>query len=221
MSTYFKYPRTMHLPWSLGRSDDDKVLTSVCHFDGKEVVVSEKLDGECTSMYRDKIHARSVDSKHHPSRTMVKVEHSRIQHEIPQGWRICGENVYARHSLHYKGLTTYFYVFAIYNHDNVCLSWDETIDYANFFGLHMVPVLYRGVWNEEKVKACYTRQSAFDAEQEGYIVRTAAAFPNAAFSSHVAKFVRAEHVTTGPDWLSQTVVRNLLKNCGATRISAG
>jgi len=210
----------MHVPWSPGRSADDEVLTSFSHFIGKDVVVSEKLDGECTSMYRDHIHARSIDSKHHPSRTMVKVEHARIQHEIPENWRICGENIYAKHSIHYTGLTSYFYVFAIFDHDNVCLSWDDTIEYATLFGQQTVPILYRGAWNEEKVKACYTGRSVFDAEQEGYIVRTTAAFPHSSFSSHVAKFVRADHVTTGPDWLSQPVVRNLLKNCDPAKISS-
>src|SRR5206468_330372 len=106
-----------------------------------------------------------------------------------------GENVYAKHSLHYKGLTSYFYVFAIFNHHNVCISWDETIEYANLLGLDVVPVLYRGVWNEAKVKACYLGRSVFDAEQEGYVVRTTAAFPHSTCSSHFAKYVRAEHVT--------------------------
>lgn len=30
-----KYPRTMHLPWSLGRTKDDRVLTSTSAFDGR------------------------------------------------------------------------------------------------------------------------------------------------------------------------------------------
>ena len=44
-----KYPRTSHLPWSLGSTDDDKMLQSVDHFIGQEVVVTVKLDGECLS----------------------------------------------------------------------------------------------------------------------------------------------------------------------------
>jgi len=33
----FKYPRTHHLPWSLGATKDDKTLGSVRHFEGKRV----------------------------------------------------------------------------------------------------------------------------------------------------------------------------------------
>lgn len=62
-----KYPRTPHLPWSEGATSDDVFLNNCSHFEGKEVVVTEKLDGECTSMYHDKIHARSIDSRNHPS----------------------------------------------------------------------------------------------------------------------------------------------------------
>jgi len=43
----YKYPRTSHLPWSLGSTNDDKILQSIDHFIDREVVVTVKLDGEC------------------------------------------------------------------------------------------------------------------------------------------------------------------------------
>ena len=46
MTKFMKYPRSFHLPWSRGYTDDDKVARNVNHFIGKEVVVTEKLDGE-------------------------------------------------------------------------------------------------------------------------------------------------------------------------------
>lgn len=70
-----KYPRTMHLPWSRGYTDDDKILRATDHFAGQEVVITEKMDGENTTMYPDFIHARSLDSKDHPSRHYVKTLH--------------------------------------------------------------------------------------------------------------------------------------------------
>jgi hypothetical protein len=207
---YKKYPRTLHLPWSPGRSDDDKVLDGVEHFVGKEIIVTEKLDGENTTMYRDHIHARSIDSKHHPSRTWVKAEHGRIQSDIPEGWRICGENVYAKHSIHYRGLTAYFYVFGIYNDQDLCLSWNDTEEYATLLGLQMAPVLYRGSWDEKEVRDCWTGESCYDAEQEGYVVRLASSFKYEDFAISAAKFVRAHHVQTDEFWMSQPVVPNLL-----------
>jgi hypothetical protein len=46
-----KYPRTFHLPWSPGRGKDDKGHSGTSMFEGKEVVVTVKMDGECTSLY--------------------------------------------------------------------------------------------------------------------------------------------------------------------------
>ena len=49
-----KYPRTPHLPWSSGRTKDDIALDSVQHLEQwKDVVVTEKLDGENTTEYHN------------------------------------------------------------------------------------------------------------------------------------------------------------------------
>ena len=218
MTQHYKYARTYHFPWSLGTTSDDRILKSVEHFNGKEVVISEKLDGENTSCYRDHIHARSLDSGHHPSRTYVKTLHGHIQYDIPKDFRICGENLQACHSIFYRNLEAYFYVFGIYNDQNICLSWDETVEYANLLGLKTVPVLYRGLWDEEKVKACWTGESVASPgdQQEGYVVRVADAFPhdvqdNGLSSLYTAKMVRENHVQTSEHWMNQAIVPNLLR----------
>ena len=56
-----KYPRTPHLPWSPGLSSDDTRLGQARQFAGREVVVTEKLDGENTTLDRRGLHARSLD----------------------------------------------------------------------------------------------------------------------------------------------------------------
>lgn len=45
-SRYVKYPRTYHLPWSPGATDDDRIIKSADVFKDKEVVVTVKMDGE-------------------------------------------------------------------------------------------------------------------------------------------------------------------------------
>lgn len=119
-----KYPRTYHLPWSPGATDDDRIMEDpdTC-FGGKAVVVTEKMDGENCTMYSDYIHARSLEYSSHPSRDRVKAMWSQIAHDIPKGWRVCGENLYAEHSIHYDDLSSYFQVFSVWNDKNVCLSW--------------------------------------------------------------------------------------------------
>ena len=69
---YYKYPKTFHLPWSLGATNDDKILKSIDHLLGKEVVITEKKDGENCNLYCDHIHARSLETPHHPSQNYVK-----------------------------------------------------------------------------------------------------------------------------------------------------
>src|SRR5436853_1749667 len=123
MTKKSKYPRTPPLSWSPGKtSDDDRVLSNTKHFEGKEVVITEKMDGENTNMYTDYLHARSINYRPHASRDWVKKLHSSLAHLIPTDWRLCGENVYARHSLAYENLESYFYLFSIWNDQNICLD---------------------------------------------------------------------------------------------------
>lgn len=206
-----KYPRTFHLPWSRSYTHDDKVLKHVQHFEGKEVVVTEKMDGENTTMYRDYLHARSIDSKDHPSRHWIKMFHSMLNVSIPEGWRLCGENMFAQHSIHYQELSSYFLLFSIWNERNMCLAWDETEAWAKRHMIETVPVLYQGIWNEEAIKKCYTKQSVFGGEQEGFVVRLADEFHYDDFIYSAAKFVRKNHVQTDEHWMNKPVIPNTLK----------
>jgi hypothetical protein len=210
MSKLYKYPRTYHFLWSPGTTSDDRFLRSIDQFLGKEIVATEKMDGENTTMYPDHIHARSLDSNHHPSRTAIKQLHGQIKHNIPEGFRICGENMYAKHSIFYDKLPSYFLVFSIWNGD-ICLSWDETKEYCALLGLMTVPELYRGVWNEDIIKTLFTGASTYGPEQEGYVVRTTESFLFNDFINHVGKFVRAKHVRTSTLWMNEPVIPNKLQ----------
>lgn len=205
-----KYPRTPHLPWSPGRSGDDILLDSIQHLEKlKDVVVTEKLDGENTTLYRDYLHARSVDSRSHASRNWLKRFHAEMSYKIPGDMRICGENLFAKHSIFYNALTSYFYVFAIFQND-ACLSWDETVEWCQKLELDPAPVLYRGKWDEKKIRACWRGASFYGDEQEGYVVRNAASFSFADFKLNVAKYVRASHVQTTKPWRRDAIISNQL-----------
>lgn len=119
--------------------------------------------------------------------------HARIGWEIPEGWRLCGENLYATHAIRYTGLPGYYFLFAVYDDRNWALSWDDTVVWAELLGLPTPPVLYDGIWDEEAVRACYTGVSAYGPECEGYVVRLAEPFPFSRFRQSVAKFVREGH----------------------------
>jgi predicted kinase len=197
------YPRTPHLPWSPGVAPDDVRAADLSAFSGREVVVTEKLDGENTTMYADGLHARSLDSAHHPSRAWVKALHGRIAASIPAGWRVCGENMYARHSIAYDALDSWFYAFSVWAGER-CLGWDATVRFARRLGVPLPPVLWRGVFDERAVRALRVDT----ARQEGYVVRTVDAFDRAEFAHRVAKWVRAAHVQSDQHWMLAPVVPN-------------
>ncbi|MCE2983458.1 MAG: RNA ligase family protein [Parachlamydia sp.] len=210
MGNNYKYPRTPHLPWSPGRSsEDDLVLKDTYQFFGKQVIVTEKLDGENTSMYKDYLHARSINFKSHISRDWIKKMHSQLAHLIPEGWRLCGENLYARHSITYTSLESYFYLFSIWNENNVCLDWQQTLEWAELLGLKTPQVLYQGSWDERKITNLAKTLNTNVCE--GYVVRTASHFSYHNFGQHVAKWVRKSHVTTDENWIHQAVIPNILK----------
>lgn len=208
---YVKYPRTYHLPWSLGLTDDDRCLNNTNCFENKRVIVTTKFDGENSSLYTDYTHARSVDSRNHASRNWLKGFWSQFCGDIPDGWRICGENMYAKHSIFYDNLETYFYGFSIWNEHNVCLSWDETLEYFECLGITPVTVLYDDIFNEDKIKSLWDK-SKWDT-MEGYVVRIADSFSYGNFNKSVAKFVRNGHVQTTGHWMhGRRIDPNILSN---------
>lgn len=209
-----KYPRTFHLPWSLGRTCDDKVLQSIEHLLDLPYVVSLKKDGECTSLYSDGFHARSLDSRHHPSRDWLKRFHAGIAHNIPAGWRVCGENVYARHSIAYTDLPSYFLGFSIWDDQNMCLGWDDTLEWFELIGITPVEELWRGHFNEPQLRRLAKRLDL--GKEEGYVVRPQGAFHYDDFGQRVAKFVRKSHVQTDAHWMHQAVVPNQLAEVAET-----
>ena len=213
MNSLVKYPRTPHLPWSLSGTSDDTRLFETAHFEGLEVVITEKLDGENTSLYRETMHARSLDGRHHESRDWVKALHARIAQDIPDRWRLCGENVYAQHSVRYNDLASYFYLFSVWNEHNEALSWDETVEWADLLGLVTAPVLYRGIWNEQTVRAIGINPE----KQEGYVVRTVKRFRFSEFGTSIAKWVRQGHVQTDQHWMSAEIIPNRLASSEVSR----
>lgn len=199
----YKYPRTHHVPWSPGATSDDKILHDLSCFYGKEIVVTEKMDGENSSLYSDGTHARSIDSGNHPSRNWLKGFHAGIAYTIPEGYRICGENLYAKHSLGYSNLASYFYAFSVWDQE-ICLSWDETLDFLGQRGVHSVPVLFEGPFSEKALRELKLDLSA----QEGWVVRIRDKFRMADFGTSVAKWVRAGHVVTDEHWAHKAVTPN-------------
>lgn len=205
-----KYPKTPHLPWSPETASDDRILDDVDHFLGKRIVVTEKMDGENANLYSDHFHARSASEAMGEDRAHVKQIWGRIRWEIPEGWRICGENMAALHSVAYEDLDDWLLVFSIWNEDNEALSWEETVGYCEMLDLQHVPVLFEGLWEDCPFEEI--GEQVLARGREGYVVRVVDSFGFGEFSKSIAKFVRHGHVQTkGIHWRNRKRVWNKLK----------
>jgi hypothetical protein len=211
-SKYVKHPRLSHLPWSPGMNSDDRRIESLDAFMGQEVWVTEKADGEQSTIYNDHYHARSLDTDPHESRNRLKAFASEWQHGLSDDERICGENCYARHSIVYDDanpLPHHFLGFSMWRRD-LCLSVDETLENFAILGITPVTTLYRGVWDEKLIRGLYNEHTDWGT-REGYVVRLASSFSYSEFRRSVAKYVRAGHVQTAKHhWKAQKVIPNVV-----------
>lgn len=203
-----KYPRTYHLPFSKGVQSDDKMLKDLSAFEGREVQLSIKMDGENSTLYSDYYsHARSLDSGSNWTRDALKRTHSEIGYLIPAGHRLCCENLFAKHSIFYDEgeLEGYLYLLSVWNNENVSLSLDETKSLAETLKLPMPKEIYRGTYD---LKLFEKMASEMDLEKnEGFVMRLTSPIKYEDFSRSVAKFVREGHVQSDQHWL-KTAVKN-------------
>lgn len=192
-----KYPRTYHLPDSPGATTDDRILPNLTGLTG-DLVVTEKMDGGNVTFTRDLMYARSVDSGTHAWDRACKAVWARIAHEIPAGWRLSGESMWARRSVAYEDLPGVFLLFGVWDAEHTLLGWDDTVEWAELLGLPLVPVLYRG---DDLTRARTVWSRKRDEERsEGFVVRSAGPIPEAEFGRRVGKWVRAGHVRTTAAW---------------------
>lgn len=196
-----KYPRTPHLPTSPGSTSDDKHASAdaIAHLSsGVELITTQKYDGGNFSMTRSFSFARSLDSGTHSWDTKAKALWAKIRWDIPEGWRISGESLQARRSVGYDNLPDIYLVFGIWDETNTLLDWDSMVEYAELLGLTTVPVLYRG---NDYNRAVTVWGETFNADtSEGFVVRSAGRIAYDEFGQNVAKWVRANHVTTDASW---------------------
>ncbi len=219
-----KYPRTFHLPWSPGGTSDDKRLTReeiATQFlvPGAEYVITEKMDGSNLALTRTAVYARSHSgAPGHRSFDGAKSLHAQVGHLIDLGTTVFGEWLYAKHSIEYTNLPSYFLLFGVRDdRTQSWLSWEDCEFMAEFLGVPTVPVLWRGtsLRNVDDLESMtmwlYAKAGACGAEREGVVVRHTAAFWDPEFRIRVAKLVRRDHVQTDTHWKDQEIVRNGLR----------
>lgn len=206
-----KYPKTYHLPFSEGLQNDDRCVTDEAYevFKSFNVVISEKMDGENSSVYTNNFHARSLDSNNHSSRNWIKGYVANFQWRIPIDWRFVFENCFAAHTIVYEDLSTYAFLLNIWNANNECLSWEDTKHWVKDFDLITPHIYYEGPYDEKIIKDIWV--SLDKTKVEGLVVRNIDSFHYKDFQSNVLKLVRKGHVQTDSiHWLSKPVISNKL-----------
>ena len=215
MST--KYPRTFHLPYSPGATNDDKIAKDCSALIGTEIVITEKLDGSNSCMEKGGVFARSHgQAPTHKSFDLLKQRYYQIQYDLKDDEQIFLENCYAVHSIAYENMSDFCFVLGIRERDQ-WLSFDDCALRAQELNLSSVPVLFRGVVKStkdlEKIITELTNQpSIFGGDREGIVVRTADSFVDTDFSKKVMKWVRKDHVQTSEHWMNQTIVKQTFKS---------
>jgi hypothetical protein len=107
-STHRKYPRTLHFPYSPGASKEDKIQHDVSSLIGRNLIMTEKMDGSNVCLTRNGVFARNHNGPpSHPSVDLLKAHHASIKRNIPEHVEVFGEWLYAVHSIRYNNFPSY------------------------------------------------------------------------------------------------------------------
>jgi hypothetical protein len=223
------YPKTPHWPASLSVHRDDHYHTDPEWFVGRQVIITEKLDGGITLINQGDTYARSSQKPTSlPWFTYVKSVTVPKLYGVAANLIPIGEDLYGIHSIEYDPLMDTFYLFHVLDRDianmddpletknDVFWSWCAVKEFASVYGINHVPVLFEGAfdssaqiteWFNDHIK----EPSRYGPVQEGFVMRAAEGFGFDHFATNVAKFVRAKHVQTDEHWTKNWKPARLLK----------
>lgn len=195
-------PSMKHLPWSQEDARQQKWLRESdveSMFEDREVVVTEKLDGANTCLTSENVYARSHSGEPYRDEWdyLKKKHREEYMHKIPKWAAVFGEYLYARHSIKYERLPSYFVMFGLYDkRTGRWHSWDVVKRFAKAKGFDTSPVIYEGIFSRTNVEMMPEGESAYGDTREGYIVRSKDGFHVDKLEYNMAKCVRENHVKT-------------------------
>jgi hypothetical protein len=205
-----KYFRTYHFPFSPGTTSDDRISDNYDFLIGREIVISEKLDGQNNALTKNGVFARShaVPTEHPWDKYLID-EHKKMI--IPEDTIIYGESMYAIHSIEYKNLPSYYNIFSVLEEDTF-LSWDDVKITSDIIGYPTVPVLFEGILSspedlKKKVTELVSKTSVYNSyrngvasNMEGVVVRLREKFRVSNSDVSILKWVCEKHVNTDDHW---------------------
>ena len=126
-----KFPKMPYWPYSPGAPRDGDELAEAARFVGRPVVVTEKLDGGNTLLFRGRVYARSVAAPA-PGKWMAMVKKHHAWKVTEPDVLLYGEDIYGVHSIEYDAVPEHetFYAFALRRDDGCFASFQALMTYA-------------------------------------------------------------------------------------------
>ena len=212
-----KYGRTYHYPFSPGTTSDDRINHTYWEdiLNISTLVHTEKLDGENNCLNQFGVFARShAAPTTSPWTQQIRERWELLKNDLGEV-ELFGENLYAVHSIEYKRIEEYYYIFAVRYMDK-WLSWEEVKFYAAMFDFPTAPELLihstkdiaedslRNLVleyaKEESVFSSVDIHTGKDCTREGVVSRNIEEYPVNEFAHNVFKYVRKGHVKTNQHW---------------------
>jgi len=225
-----KYPRTPHLPWSPGMSNDDRMIEDMSLLLSQSTIITEKLDGGNICMTSRHVYARShTGTPSHPLYDLAKRIHAMISPYIPEFESWFFEWTYGVASITYAELPSPLHLIGIRDDDEmVWASWRalelqvEQLNYQFPGVVHLVPrlaertgTILAGTSPDSTILQNVTERlakmpSVYGPTREGVVIRLASSFEDKDFDRSVAKWVREGHVQTDEHWMSREIIKQKL-----------
>lgn len=182
-----KYPRTPHLPWSNAIDEKDIILPNLSIFEGKTVLVNEKLDGENITITKRECYLqyRSLDAVY-DKQLLIQVKE--IQKMIADDYILHGEYLLIKHGIYYEHIPSYLMIYFV-EYNGMILNWDKTYKLLTDLNICTVNVLYHGIFNRNYL---YDLSKQCDMNQltEGYVIHIDCDFKLTDIKNYAAKYVR-------------------------------
>jgi len=125
--------------------------------------------------------------------------------KIPNGWKVYGELMYAKHNIYYDELPSYFLVFDIWD-GREYLHYDNRIFFIKEFGFQHVPILYYGNEKIDVDSFMYIKSACSSNLAEGIVIKN--------YKKQIrGKLVRPEFMKDLEEddhWATKAVKRNKL-----------
>lgn len=209
MNTPPKYPSTGHWPWSETVHRDDTYHNDPEFFLGKQLVLSEKLDGGNTCLYNGDVYARSTTQPATQGWFAMVKKHHAYKTVNDTRYAYYGEDLYGVHSIEYDPIEEdkTWRLFAVRDLvDDRFVSWDEVEKHALQLNVPTVPTAGSGLvfFSTDEItqwlQVAMKHGSEIGTTIEGWVIRTVDGFDANQFHKNVAKYVRKNHVQTDEHW---------------------